>query len=74
MAAMEKKYGAWDFEALQMEEEEMDGRHPTRRSKHKNWPKHRQHFRNNYKNWPAKGEVRGKLMNNMQNNWGTNTY
>lgn len=40
----------------------------------KDWRQHRYHFRNNYKNFPAKAKLRADQYNKMMDNWGTNKY
>jgi hypothetical protein len=80
IAQSEKKLGKWTWTGehnvfAQMEEaENIKVGHPTRKTEFKNWPQHRHHFENNYKNWPAKNRQRSGLMKKMENNWGTNQY
>ena len=40
----------------------------------KDWRQHRFHFKNNYKNFPAKAQQRRVLNDKMMDNWGTNQY
>ena len=46
----------------------------TRETDNKNWPKHRFHFKNNYKGFPQKRKSRNSARNTMMSNWNTNTY
>ena len=48
--------------------------HHTRKSEHKDWPSHRHHFTNNYKNLPPKLEDRSSMFKKMMNNWNSNQY
>lgn len=46
----------------------------NRQTDNKNWPKHRFHFKNNYKGFPQKRKGRNSARNTMMSNWNTNTY
>jgi len=46
----------------------------TRKSEHKDWPNHRTHFENNYKNWDTKSKARNTERVHHMNNWKSNKY